>query len=91
MTGKDPNGNTDCAAPPPTAYFFLSSNITQDGQTVLQTCQPWRLNINGGEPPYTLILDATSSPVLMNLSVPVGNDAVVYINRADPDTVLFGT
>ncbi|XP_006457077.1 hypothetical protein AGABI2DRAFT_122950 [Agaricus bisporus var. bisporus H97] len=87
--GKGTTGNTDCAAPPPPAYFFVSSNMTEDGERTLETCEPWRLNINGGEPPYTVVLTATNSPVLTNVTVPEGNNALVYVNRADPNTVLF--
>lgn len=83
-------GNTDCAAPPPPAYFFLSSNKTEDGERTLEICEPWRLNINGGEPPYTVVLSAIDSPVLTNVTIADGNNALVYVNRADPDTVLFG-
>ncbi|KAJ3577010.1 hypothetical protein NP233_g18 [Leucocoprinus birnbaumii] len=78
---------TNCIAPSPPQDFTISSNITQGGS--LQTCQPWRLNINGGQPPYTVVLDARNSPVLTNITVPPTDNAVVFINRADPNTVLF--
>ncbi|KAF9447089.1 hypothetical protein P691DRAFT_802995 [Macrolepiota fuliginosa MF-IS2] len=88
---ENPQNNACVAAAPP-SDFTISSNITQDGKAVLETCQPWRLNINGKNPPFTVVLDAKNSPVTTNISLGSGSDdAVVFINRADPGTVLFAS
>ena len=84
---KDPDF-TDCVVPSPSQDFNISSNITLGG--TLETCQPWRININGGRPPYTAVLDARNSPVITNVTIPLTDDAMVYINRAVPGTELFG-
>jgi hypothetical protein len=89
ILSPDPDG-TSCIASPPPQDFTISSNITQDGKPILDTCQPWRLNINGGQPPYIVVLDAQNSPVLTNVTIPPSDNALVYINRADPNIVLFG-
>lgn len=90
-TLKDPQANSNsCIAPSPPSDFTITSNKTQDGKSTLETCEPWRLDIIGGNPPYTVVLDARSSPVITNITVPPGDDAVVFIDRADPGTVLFG-
>ncbi|KAF5348311.1 hypothetical protein D9756_010473 [Leucocoprinus leucothites] len=81
--------STTCVLPPSPEDFTISSNTTQDGSGTLETCQPWRLNINGGQPPYTVVLTARNSPVITNITVPSTDDALVFINRADPNTVLF--
>ena len=79
---------TDCVVPAPSQDFRISSNITLGG--TLETCQPWRIDINGGRPPYTAVLDARNSPVITNVTIPSTDNAMVYINRADPGTDLFG-
>ena len=79
---------TDCIVPAPSQDFKISSNITRGGP--LGTCQPWRINIDGGRPPYTAVLDARNSPVITNVTIPSTDNAMVYINRADPGTNLFG-
>lgn len=83
----DPEGQ-DCAAPTPPNDFTITSNVTDGGR--VETCHFWRLNINGGESPYTVVLNAVNSPVITNITVQEGSDAVVYSNRADPGTTLFG-
>jgi len=84
---KDPEF-TDCVVPSPSQDFRISSNITLGG--TLETCQPWRINIDGGRPPYIAVLDARNSPVITNVTIPLTDNAMVYINRADPGTELFG-
>jgi len=79
---------TDCVVPAPSQDFRISSNITLGG--TLETCQPWRIDIDGGRPPYTAVLDARNSPVITNVTIPSTDNAMVYINRADPGTDLFG-
>ncbi|EKM77249.1 hypothetical protein AGABI1DRAFT_43859, partial [Agaricus bisporus var. burnettii JB137-S8] len=74
--------------PTPPNDFTITSNVTDGGR--VETCHFWRLNINGGESPYTVVLNAVNSPVITNISLSDGNNAVVYSNRADPDTTLFG-
>jgi len=86
----NPN-SSNCNVPPPPKDFTITSNITQDGRATLETCQPWRLNINGGTPPYKVVLDARNSPVITNITIPGTDNAVVFINRADPGTVLFAS
>lgn len=86
QVAENPRGQ-DCAAPTPPNDFTITSNVTGGGR--VETCHFWRLNINGGEPPYTVVLNAKESPVITNISVSEGNDAVVYSNRADPGTTLF--
>ncbi|KXN85164.1 hypothetical protein AN958_11586 [Leucoagaricus sp. SymC.cos] len=81
--------NSNCSPPPATQGFKISSNITQDGKATLETCQPWRLNIDGGIPPYTVVLDAKNAPVITNVTIPPSDNALVFIDRADPGTVLF--
>ncbi|KAF7760860.1 hypothetical protein Agabi119p4_10269 [Agaricus bisporus var. burnettii] len=83
---ENPEGQ-DCAAPTPPNDFTITSNVTDGGR--VETCHFWRLNINGGESPYKVVLNAVNSPVITNITVENGNDAVVYSNRADPDTTLF--
>ena len=80
--------STDCVVPTPSQDFRISSNITTGG--TLETCQPWRINIDGGHPPYTVVLDARTSPIMTNVTILSTDNAVVYINRAAPDTDLFG-
>lgn len=79
---------TNCIVPAPSQDFRISSNITEGG--TLETCRPWRLDIDGGHPPYTVVLDARNSPVMTNITIPSTDNAMVYINRATPGTDLFG-
>jgi len=79
---------TNCVVLTPSQDFRISSNVTRGG--TLETCQPWRINIDGGHPPYTAVLDARNSPVMTNVTIPATDNAMVYINRADPGTDLFG-
>jgi len=81
-------GITDCVVPTPSQDFRISSNITTGG--TLETCQPWRIDIDGGQPPYTVVLDARTSPIMTNVTLPLTDNALVYINRVAPDTDLFG-
>ena len=41
------------------------------------------------QPPYTVVLDARTSPIMMNVTLPLTDNALVYINRAAPDTDLY--
>ncbi|KAF8063533.1 hypothetical protein FPV67DRAFT_251192 [Lyophyllum atratum] len=62
--------------------FSLSSNATNDE---ISTCDPWGLVIRGGKSPYTVTLAAVGSPSVTNVTMPVGDNAYTYINRADPN------
>lgn len=78
---------TNCVTKPVTApEFKITSNVTGD----LQTCQPWGFRIKGGVPPYTITLAAPNSPAVTNVTIPFGDDAFTYINRADPGGQLVG-
>lgn len=69
-----------------TSSFTVSANVTD----TLTTCQPWGLRIKGGTPPYNLTLAALNSPLVTNVTLPNGDDAFTYINRADPNGQLLG-
>jgi len=66
--------------------FTVTANVTKD----LQTCQPWGFTIKGGVPPYVITLAAPNSPIVTNVTIPFGNDAFTYIDRADPNGELMG-
>lgn len=70
-----------------TPAFTIISNVTGD----LETCQPWGLTVQGGVPPYTVTLGALGSPVVTNVSMPLGDDSYTLINRAAPNEQLIGT
>jgi hypothetical protein len=78
---------TNCITQPVTKpEFRITANVTRD----LQTCQPWGFRIQGGVPPYTITLAAPNSPVVTNVTIPFGDDAFTFINRADPGGQLVG-
>jgi hypothetical protein len=80
--------NTQCVTTPTlTPAFTITSNVTGD----LETCQPWGLTVNGGVPPYIVTLGALGSPVVMNVSMPLGDNMYTFINRAAPNGQLIGT
>ena len=77
---------TQCVTAQSTPDFTVTANVTK----VLQTCQPWGLTVKGGVPPYNLSLAAFNSPVVTNVTLPYGDDAFTYIDRADPNGQLIG-
>jgi len=78
---------TQCVTTPvSTPPFTVTANVTKD----LQTCQPWGFTIKGGVPPYIITLAAPNSPIVTNVTIPYGNDAFTYIDRADPNGELMG-
>ncbi|KAF8193737.1 hypothetical protein BJ912DRAFT_229914 [Pholiota molesta] len=79
--------NTQCVTTPTlTPAFTITSNVTGD----LETCQPWGLTVNGGVPPYIVTLGALGSPVVTNVSMPLGDNMYTFINRAAPNRQLIG-
>ncbi|PPQ70339.1 hypothetical protein CVT24_013000, partial [Panaeolus cyanescens] len=68
--------------------FTVSANVSSDGK--LDNCQPWGLTIKGGVPPYNLTLVQPNSPITTNVTIPLGDDAFTYINRATPNSQLLG-
>lgn len=78
---------TQCVTTPvSTPPFTVTANVTK----VLQTCQPWGFTVKGGVPPYIITLAAPNSPIVTNVTLPFGDDAFTYINRANPDGQLMG-
>lgn len=78
---------TQCVIPALTSpSFTVTANVTKD----LQTCQPWGFTVKGGVPPYNLTLAAPNSPIVTNVTLPYGDDAFTYIDRADPGGKLIG-
>jgi hypothetical protein len=78
---------TQCVTTPLTSPpFTVTANVTKD----LQTCRPWGLAVKGGVPPYAITLAAPNSPIVTNVTLPYGDDAFTYINRADPNGELMG-
>ena len=63
----------------------MQANVTD----TLTTCQPWRLSITGGVPPYNVTLAALDSPIVTNVTLLGTDDAFTYIDRADPGTQLI--
>lgn len=79
---------TQCVTSPSlTPDFTVTANVTK----TLQTCQPWGFTVKGGVPPYVISLAALNSPVVTNVTMPHGDDAFTYIDRADPNGQLIGT
>jgi shikimate 5-dehydrogenase len=78
---------TQCVTSPSlTPDFTVTANVTK----TLQTCQPWGFTVKGGVPPYVITLAALNSPVVTNVTMPHGDDAFTYIDRADPNGQLIG-
>ncbi|KAF8990709.1 hypothetical protein BDQ17DRAFT_1371570 [Cyathus striatus] len=77
--------STQCVVNDDTNDFTVSSNVTGD----ITTCQPWGLRIKGGTPPYNVTFAAANSPIVTNVTMPFGDDAFTYIDRADPNTQLL--
>lgn len=79
--------STQCVTTPvSTPAFTVTANVTKS----LQTCQPWGFTVQGGVPPYVITLAAPNSPVVTNVTMPYGDDAFTYIDRADPNGQLLG-
>ncbi|KAF8808951.1 hypothetical protein BYT27DRAFT_7188489 [Phlegmacium glaucopus] len=81
-----PTINPCTTTPSATPNFKITTDVTGN----LSTCQPWRFTITGGVPPYAITLQAFSSYNVTRATIPVGDDRFTYINRAEPDTSLFG-
>ncbi|RDB22406.1 hypothetical protein Hypma_010518 [Hypsizygus marmoreus] len=73
-----------CLAPP-SSSFSVSSNAT----TEISTCDPWGFVLKGGQSPYTVVLAAVDSPSITNVTLPAGDNAYTYINRAGPNGALI--
>lgn len=77
--------STSCIQTSTSSDFTVKANVTD----TLTTCQPWRLSISGGVPPYNLTLAALNSPNVTNVTLLGTDDAFTYIDRANPDTQLI--
>ncbi|KDQ50211.1 hypothetical protein JAAARDRAFT_200207 [Jaapia argillacea MUCL 33604] len=75
-----------CHIPAPDKSFVMTSNITANGN--LTTCKPWGLSINGGTPPYGVTVAGSNASVVTNMTVPSGDDVVIYINKQKPNTAV---
>ncbi|KDQ50931.1 hypothetical protein JAAARDRAFT_141098, partial [Jaapia argillacea MUCL 33604] len=81
-----PGSSSTCQMPTPDPSFVMTANVTG----TLQTCQPWGLSIQGGTPPYGVTVARLNTSVVTNMTVPLGDDIVTYINRAEPLGVILG-
>lgn len=81
--------NTDCLYTPPDLSTLPSvhPNITD----TLTTCEYWGLTIKGGKPPYTVVLSATNSPVITNVTMAADKDVFTFPDRADPNVQLMAS
>ncbi|KAJ7208605.1 hypothetical protein GGX14DRAFT_566821 [Mycena pura] len=73
--------STSCLAPP--TPDFSTFNISGNS-TVVSTCEPWGLRIDGGEPPYTVILASTGWNFPTNVTLGPMDSVFTFINRAAP-------
>ncbi|CAK5284514.1 unnamed protein product [Mycena citricolor] len=84
VIGNAAGTSTQCV-PTPTSDFIVSSNVT----SVLETCQPWGLSIQGGTPPYNVTLAALNAPEVTNVTLGADDDLFTYINRAESGTRMI--
>ncbi|KDQ62739.1 hypothetical protein JAAARDRAFT_469889 [Jaapia argillacea MUCL 33604] len=80
-----PGSSSTCQMPTPDPSFVMTANATG----TLQTCQPWGLSIQGGTPPYGVTVARLNTSVVTNMTVPLGDDIVTYINTAEPLGVIL--
>lgn len=82
-------GKTTLCLPPQSAAakFTITANVTDE----LATCHPWALAIQGGTPPYKVVLASLDSSAVTNVTLPAEDNLYTYINRANPGGALLGT
>lgn len=81
--------STSCLPQPPPDItdFAIHPNVTD----ALTTCDPWGLNVTGGQKPYTIVLSALNSPVITNATMGPDDDVLTFIDRADPNGELMAS
>ncbi|EKM51253.1 uncharacterized protein PHACADRAFT_263297 [Phanerochaete carnosa HHB-10118-sp] len=79
--------NSSCLYTPPDLSTLpsVNPNVTD----TLTTCEPWGLTIKGGKKPYTVVLSATNSPVITNVTMGPEDDVFTFPDRADPNVQLM--
>jgi hypothetical protein len=78
ISGQD----SSCLPSTPSTKLAITANVTRD----LDTCEPWGLTVTGGTgPPYNITLAALGSPLVTNVTIPLGFDVLTYIDRAVPN------
>ncbi|KAE9402413.1 hypothetical protein BT96DRAFT_1017651 [Gymnopus androsaceus JB14] len=79
---------TDCVVSDISSNFTVSNNVTIPSN--LSTCDPWGVTVEGGSYPYTFSILSTNSLVVNNITTTSADqDMLVWINRADPNGILF--
>ncbi|KZT39184.1 hypothetical protein SISSUDRAFT_666637 [Sistotremastrum suecicum HHB10207 ss-3] len=81
-------GATNCH--PSTETTPITLAIEPPNLTVLQSCGPLVLDINGGTAPYTVSLVATNSPTVKNATLLDTENRYTWINQS-PGTNLIAT
>ena len=80
------DGDSGCLPPSPSVNVTLGVNVTGS----VSTCEAIGFRVYGGKEPYNITLAAPNSPVLTNVSLPLTDDILTYIDRADPNSHLMG-
>ncbi|KZS88766.1 hypothetical protein SISNIDRAFT_401320, partial [Sistotremastrum niveocremeum HHB9708] len=80
-------GATNCHSSTETTPITLA--IEPPNLTVLQSCGPLVLDIDGGTAPYTVSLVATNSPTVKNATLLDTENRYTWINQS-PGTDLIG-
>lgn len=84
--GKD----TSCLPPLPSQDSTDIPSILPNVTGTISTCDPWGLQIVGGQKPYQIALSACDSPVITNVTMGPDDDVFTFIDRADPNGQLMG-
>ncbi|KDR84614.1 hypothetical protein GALMADRAFT_151430 [Galerina marginata CBS 339.88] len=69
-------------APP----FTVTADHVKNG---LATCKRWLVTMDGGIPPYNLLISTLGADWMANMTVKSDLNAFIYINRAPPNKNLF--
>ncbi|KAE9402411.1 hypothetical protein BT96DRAFT_816567, partial [Gymnopus androsaceus JB14] len=81
--------STGCVVSDISSNFTVSNNVTIPSN--ISTCDPWGVTVEGGSYPYTFSILSTNSLVVNNITTTSADqDMLVWINRADPNGILFG-
>ncbi|KAF9032062.1 hypothetical protein BJ165DRAFT_1616425 [Panaeolus papilionaceus] len=79
-----------CSNPPRVHPPFKATSNVSAGQ-FLDNCEPWKITIEGGIPPYSISFFQPHSNVITNVTMPGGDNVYTYVNSSIPDTQLMAT